>query len=66
VIGLCLGTGIAFSFSGKEGRILKGLSMPVISSQHHLFAKPLLYTQFGMVSVGPLAGVLSPVGYDPL
>ena len=25
--------------------------MPVVSSLHHLFAKPLLYTQFGMVSI---------------
>jgi len=24
--------------------------MPVVSSQRHLFAKPLLYTQLGMVS----------------
>jgi hypothetical protein len=50
VVGLLLGTGIAFSFSANEGKVLKGRSMPVVSSLHHLFAKPLLYTQFGMVS----------------
>ena len=31
--------------------------MPVVSSSKHLFAKPLLYTQFGMVS-GSIIAIL--------
>jgi hypothetical protein len=45
VIGLFLGTGIAFSFREKMER-----SMPVVSSLLPLLAKPLLDTTLGMVS----------------
>src|SRR5713226_1284158 len=47
VVGLCLGTGIAFSCARNKWE----QSMPVVSSLRHLFAKPRLYTQLGMVSI---------------
>jgi len=50
VVGLFLGTGIAFSFREFEKNHLRKPSMPVVSSSMRLFATPLLYTQFGMVS----------------
>ena len=44
VIGLCLRTGIAFSFREKMER-----SMPVVSFLPHLLAKPVLNATLGMV-----------------
>jgi hypothetical protein len=45
VVGLFLGTGIAFSFREHEGNNLRKQSMPVVFSE-----KPLLYTTLGMLS----------------
>src|SRR3954469_14858822 len=56
VVGLFLGTGIAFSFREFEKNHLRKPSMPVVSSSMRLFATPLLYTQFGMVSL-PISGL---------
>src|SRR5260221_10984190 len=50
VVGLFLGTGIAFSFREREGNHLRKQSMPVVSSPLPRFEKPLLYTELGMVS----------------
>src|SRR6266446_300864 len=51
VVGLFLGTGIAFSFREREGNHLRKQSMPVVSSPLPRFEKPLLYTELGMVSI---------------
>ena len=56
VIGLCLGTGIVFSFREKMEQ-----SMPVVPSLFSLLAKPLLYTSLAMVSKIFGQGDLRPV-----
>jgi hypothetical protein len=41
-----------------RGIHLKEQSLPVVSSQKHIFAKPLLYTKFGMASTEASAAIV--------